>query len=158
MEERSQSYLPQYNHHHAGSVAAESFTFDNANGTPQPEGFMSPGVVRAGRIDEQLAAPQGPDLERQSGQDVSPASSMTGSFTAEKEEALSSRAQRKFQELRDLFKLSSDEVGVCSMALKSSRLQQAFCLPLKRARKLVPHQTQSQLTPLSLQVQTHPTP
>lgn len=114
VEEHSQNYLPQYVHHNLpGSMSAESFTFDNANGAPQPERVMNPGNVRAGRIDEQQAAPQGgPELERQSGQDVSPASSMTGSFTAEKDEALSNRAQRKTQELRDLFKLPSDEVGV----------------------------------------------
>lgn len=124
VEERSQNYPLSYaNHNHAGSMSAESFTFDNANGPPQPEGVMSPGIVRAGRIDDQLAAPQGgPELERQSGQDVSPASSMTGSFTADKDETLSSRAQRKTQELRDLFKLPPDEVGINFLPRKPHQL------------------------------------
>ncbi|KAK9827162.1 hypothetical protein WJX74_008866 [Apatococcus lobatus] len=111
LEDYTHSYQPQFiRHNPADSAGAESFTFDNANGPPQPEGAVSPVIVRAGRIDEHAAAPQGPpELERHSGQDVSPASSMTGSFTADKEEGLSIRAQRKNQELRDLFKLPSDE-------------------------------------------------
>ena len=129
LEDHTHSYQPQYvRHNHGDSMGAESFTFDNANGPPQPEGAVSPVIVRAGRIDEHAAAPQGPpELERHSGQDVSPASSMTGSFTADKEDGLSSRAQRKNQELRDLFKLSSDEVRNCHFPIIRTSMQSEPC-------------------------------
>ncbi len=95
----------------ARSTGTESFTFDQANGAPSYDSLVTP--IRAGRIDDTGAMnslPQGaPELDRLSGQDVSPASSMTGSFTAEKEE-LSSRQQRKNAELRNLFKLPAEEV------------------------------------------------
>ena len=98
--------LQNYQLDHTQQHHTESFTFDQANGAPHP------GPVRAGRIDEGNLPHGQPELERQS-QDVSPASSMGGSFTGGqegREEGYSSRAQRKLDELRNLFKLPSDEV------------------------------------------------
>ncbi|KAK9863778.1 hypothetical protein WJX84_002729 [Apatococcus fuscideae] len=100
--------LQNYQLDHTQQHHTESFTFDQANGAPHP------GPVRAGRIDEGNLPHGQPELERQS-QDVSPASSMGGSFTGGqegREEGYSSRAQRKLDELRNLFKLPSDETAL----------------------------------------------